>query len=1096
MPATVFLFTGPVASGKTHALLTRYRAQAASGIGTALWLTPSERAGDALRPRLPGPGGAILCPQVLTFPDFARRIVRAAQPAARPLPELHQRLLLDDVLAELSRRGDLPYFEAVADSRGFADAIFGFLTELKGQGIAPAVFAETVRELADSEGRRLGDKAGPVARIFESYQKRLLERGLLDREATYARARELWLAGRPGTFAAVRTVLVDGFVDFTRPQLDLLQAVIGSVDQVWITVLTDRFGDDTRDELFGRPGATTTKLNEMLLGRTTIVQTDREPSFKPRPRPAGLAHLERSLFRPEAPTPIGDADGLRVVEAPGLLGEVRLIARAVKTLLLDGTAADDVIVTARDLGPYADLVHEVFGEYGVPADVEGTDPLIRNPAVAVLLKAARLADEGFPFAGTTALLRSTYFHPGWPEVETDPDIAVHCDLLLRLLGEPRGRETYLHAARLWATELPPGLEDEAAEESRRRRKHEMAKRCLPFLEKLFQAWDGMPERAGFAAYADWLRGFAADLGLAREAEKTDATAWAKFWAEVDGWAGQELQLHSRPPVHGRTEVLQLLGRLATASGLRRSPGGPGRVRVLPAEQARHLECEHLFLMGLGERSFPEMGGSGPLFDESERQAFRGAGLEVRSAADRLPDEMLLFYQLVTRPSQCLILSFPAVDEKGQDLLPSTFLVNAIECFGEKVVPVEKQRMLIEGFDRIQPLSPAEFRVRWAAGGGIPDFAGTAFLPADLFDHVRAAGNIYRTRFERDFSPYDGMLRAPGVLADVRERFGPEKVFSPTALENYVACPFRFFLDQVLKLEPLDDPTEEVEAARRGAAVHRALSRFHEKLKTENIPSSAEDLSERLVAELRRAVGEYAARVSSPAAKMLWRLEGRRLERAAERYGPHWDKFRKPWKGQTPAPQPHAFEVDFGLGGKPSATGPLVIRHESIEIRIGGRIDRIDVTEFEDGTLGFWVIDYKTGRSGYYSGAALAAMEKLQLTVYAMAVERLVVPDGRPLGLGYWLTETGPKAGLPKRPTDWLADANAWPRFREQLEEWIATVVGHIRGGVFPLKPRDEHCTDTCDFGQVCRIAQSRPVEKSWDLPLPMVAPADEGAADE
>jgi ATP-dependent helicase/nuclease subunit B len=1091
MPAKVILITGPVSSGKTHALLTRYRNRVAADIGTSIWLTPSERAADALRPRLMAAGGAVISPNVMTFPDFARQVVRAAEPAARMLPELHQRLLLDDVLADLARRGDLPFFAAVAGSRGIADAVFGFLTELKGQGIGPATFAATVRELAGAEGRRLAEKAGQVARIFANYQKRLDDGRLLDRDATYARAREIWPAGRLGPFAAVRNVFVDGFIDFTPPQLNLLAAVADTANEVWITLLSDRFGDESRSELFARISDTTANLNLSL----TIDPSPESPlTFRPA-RPGGLAHLERAIFRPESLPLSTDADGLLIVEAPGLLGETRLVARAVKTLLLDGTLADEIIVTARDLGPYADLVREVFGEYGIPLDLEGTDPLIRNPAIGVLLRAARLAEDGFPFAATTALVRCTYFHPAWPEVEADPDVAAHCDVLLRMLGEPREAKPYLDAARMWAAELPPGLEDEEAEESRRRRKHELAKRCLPFLERFFQAWDGMPEKAGLTAFADWLRTFAADLGLAREAEQTDSLAWARFWDEVDDWAVRQAQMHSRPPVHSRSEALHLIATLAASSGLPRSSRGPGRVRVLPAEQARHLDCDHLFLMGMGERSFPDMGGSGPLFDESERQAFRGAGLDVRSAADRLPDEMLLFYQLVTRPRRRLILSFPAVDDKGQDLLSSTFLTNVIECFDEGVVPVKKQRMLIEGFDRVRPLSPAEYRVRWAAGDNEP-VPATATMSADLFDHVRAAGSIYRARFGREFTPYDGMLRAPAVLGDVRDRFGPDKIFSPTALENYVACPFRFYLDQVLKLEPLEDPSEEVEAVRRGAAVHRALSRFHQRLNTEDVKIPADDLNERLVGELRRAVEEYASRVSSPTAKMLWRLEGRRLERAAERYAPHWDKFRKLWADLIGPPRPHSFEVDFGLGGTAPAAGPLVIRHQTIEVRIGGRIDRIDIAELEDGTVGFWVIDYKTGRSGYYSGTALAAMEKLQLTLYALAVERLLVPGARPLGLAYWMvTEAGHKRGLPSRTTEWLTDADAWPRFRERLEEWVATLVDNIRGGIFPLKPRDENCTNTCPYGQVCRIAQARSVEKTWELPLPTDAMTNEANED-
>jgi superfamily I DNA/RNA helicase len=62
------------------------------------------------------------------------------------------------------------------------------------------------------------------------------------------------------------------------------------------------------------------------------------------------------------------------MEAPGTLGEARLVAREIKTLLLDGTPADDVIVAVRDLAVYADLLREVFSEYGLPLQKRCQEP--------------------------------------------------------------------------------------------------------------------------------------------------------------------------------------------------------------------------------------------------------------------------------------------------------------------------------------------------------------------------------------------------------------------------------------------------------------------------------------------------------------------------------------------------------------------------------------------------------------------------------------------------------------------------------------------------------------------------------------------------
>jgi hypothetical protein len=121
------------------------------------------------------------------------------------------------------------------------------------------------------------------------------------------------------------------------------------------------------------------------------------------------------------------------------------------------------------------------------------------------------------------------------------------------------------------------------------------------------------------------------------------------------------------------------------------------------------------------------------------------------------------------------------------------------------------------------------------------------------------------------------------------------------------------------------------------------------------------------------------------------------------------------------------------------------------------------------------------------------MKKLQLPLYALAVERLLLPGGRPLGLAYWMvTEAGSKVVLPGRPaTAWLKPTDHWTRYRAELERWVATLVDHVRGGVFPLKPRAEDCTNACPYGQICRIANSRAVEKIWELPLPVVSPATE-----
>jgi ATP-dependent helicase/DNAse subunit B len=1130
MTARVSILGGPAGAGKTRHLLERHRAVAGSGPpGAALWLCPSHRAALALRSRL----GGVLCPGLFTFQDLAEEVLRVNDPSARPLSHVQRRLLAEELIAGLHARGRLPHFQGVIDTRGFAAAVFALLGELKQNEIWPEKLEAALARLPGrAQERPGGRKEEQCALLYRAYHDRLVRHGLYDLEGRLGYARDLLARGKREPLAGVRAVFVDGFSGFLRTQLDILTALAGWVEEMWIT-LPDEPGPE-RAELFAPsrqalaalaglrpsvsylgaelagerralcppagPPAQGRRLADRILGAVDNPQAASEG------RSAGLAHLERELFRPrKLVRRAADAAGLLCLEAPGPVGEARMVAREIRQLLQGGARPDDVLVVLREVTAHADLLTEVFAEYGIPADVEGAEPLARNPAVATLLRVHRLPEEGWPFAAVTALLRSGYFRPDWPEVQGCPEMPGLAEALLRLLGEPRGRDAYLGAVKRWHEDPPPGLEDEDAEESRRTRTHELAARCRGFLERFFRSWDGAPQRAPLAEHAGWLRGLADDLGLRRAAAGSprDAAALARFWDELARWERLDRTLHGKARTLDRAHFQRTLAALAAEAGLARTPRGPGRVRVLSAGLARALDAPYVFLMGLGERSFPRLTPPEPLLDEQERQALKQAGLDIPCAGDLLPAEKLLFYEVVTAARERLVLSYPAVDEQGQTLLPCAFLAELRECFAEGAITRKRRQMLIQGYDSDEPLSPAEHRVQLAlqmAGRPVSGSSETSARPAPVCDGpltelLTTARDVARRRLLlEEHGPYDGLLRDPAVVAEVCQAFGPDHILSPTALEAYIACPFRFFLRHVLHLEPLEEPSEEIESTERGLAFHRALSRLHTQLKAQGVHEPAEEVVAHLAGQLEQAVRECTHH-ASPAARALWRLEGQRLQRAAERYAGHWRKLVEPWLPHQVRPRPEYFEVSFGLPAKDGTlgAGPLILTVDGLEVRVSGRIDRVDVAELPDGGVGFWVIDYKTGRSTHYTAGDLKEFRRLQLTLYALAVEEVLLAGrlARPLGLAYWLvTDTGPKPVLPGHPRhlEWLARAEGWRRVREELRRWVVRLVRAIRGGDFPLKPRSEDCTQTCDFGQVCRISQSRRAveEKAWTLPLPMM----------
>jgi len=1066
MPANVQLFCGPAGAGKTERLLKRYREVARATPGAALWIAPSQRSVDALRRRMLGDGVCLLAPNLLTFQDFVEELIRANDAKARPISDLQRRLLIDDLVVELGLKKELSHFEGVIDTRGFAEGVFALFAELKRNEVWPDLFAQAAASI-DGDRR----KEQQCARLYAAYQQRLIEQNLYDVEGRFWYARDLLTRGERRPFEHVRAVFCDGFASFTRTQHEILATLGGSVEEIWIAIPDDPA--DQREELFRMPRATSQRFRQAFERLKRLA-----PARSPSQRPAGLVHMERQLFRPlRAVVRADKAEGLHLIRAPGELGEARLVARAIKEVLLQGVPAGDIVVSMRDVSRRADLLREVFAEYGIPIDVEGAEPLGRHPAVATLLRALRLPEDDWPFRGVTALLRSSWFRPEWPEMDGDPMRPQHAEVLLRLLGLPRGRDVYLKAVDRWAKEPPPALEDEEAEEARRQRTHKLAGTCAAFLRRFFQAWDGAPPNATLAEHVAWVRRFAADLGISARAAATarDAAALQCLWDELDAWVALEDRLAEGMP-RNRTQFTRMLGTLAALAGLPRSPRGPGRVRILSAELACELETPYLFVMGLGERSFPDLSAAEPVFDESERQGFQRAGLDLQGSDDRLPAEMLLFYRLVTRARKQLVVSYPAVDDKGQDLLPSTFLTALLDCF--ETVPVTHRRMLIQEYETQVPYSPAEFRVQLAVGTAARPALRPGALPPELLDNLAAAAAVAQRRQDKaEFSPYDGRLRHAAVSAILQDRCGPLKKFSPTALETYVTCPFRFLLQNVLRLQALDEPSEEIEHTRRGLAFHRALSRLHIHLKHVGIHAPIEEVGGHVERQLNDAVAEYAKIAPSLAARVLWEIEGKRLQRSARKYVRHWREFVGPWHEQGVAPRPERFEEAFGLSTAQGQAAPLVLNHAGVEVRLGGRIDRVDFAEVDDG-IGFWIIDYKTGKGTNYDPKDLREFRRLQLMLYALAVQEVLLAGqaARPLGLAYWLvTDCGPKQVMPakRHAMSWLGNAGAWREVQETLRGWVARLVGDLRQGEFVLQPRDEDCTNTCDFAEVCRIGASR-----------------------
>jgi RecB family exonuclease len=302
-----------------------------------------------------------------------------------------------------------------------------------------------------------------------------------------------------------------------------------------------------------------------------------------------------------------------------------------------------------------------------------------------------------------------------------------------------------------------------------------------------------------------------------------------------------------------------------------------------------------------------------------------------------------------------------------------------------------------------------------------------------------------------------------------------KALSPSAIEAYLECPFVFasrYLFQVSDMPALD---LEVDPATRGSLMHKIF----ELLTSEPFVGTRSDIE--LADFVEQARLECELEFADP---RLWPPLKTRYVDLARRFLAFESEYRLRF------PELCTREREFKVCGfLRSDTGQLV---PSIEIKdqatsdtsgkylqFRGRIDRID--EDRHGNLA--IIDYKSTKNGLYQYASWLKNNKIQILLYAMAVEQGLVAIGgqHPVQAALYYSarplnrETGFKV---EDVEQGLFDTQGRSQNKISLKEkqalflaaqnTLKEVVSNIQAGHFAPSPRDAKQCEQCSWSGLCR----------------------------
>jgi ATP-dependent helicase/nuclease subunit B len=320
------------------------------------------------------------------------------------------------------------------------------------------------------------------------------------------------------------------------------------------------------------------------------------------------------------------------------------------------------------------------------------------------------------------------------------------------------------------------------------------------------------------------------------------------------------------------------------------------------------------------------------------------------------------------------------------------------------------------------------------------------------------------RWHKSWKAADGLMVEEIGSTALNEYRLTARAWSPSVLQQYARCPYRFALRGIFGLRPAERPTgiQRMDPAERGSLYHAVQFNLLRDLESAGLlPVNSATLDgalERLDAILEAEAAKTEAELA-PAIPQIWRAEVQALR--ADLRGWLQEKALKEadW---TPQFQ----ELSFGLHD-PQGRDPRS-RKEPVTIAGGYQLQgSIDLVErHAGGTLR--VVDHKTGRVPEPRPEVVGGGEVLQPTLYALAAEQML---GEPVAIGRLYYST-----IAQNYTPIDVSLHDWTRRRAQ--QVLEIIDQAVLDGSLPAAPRKDGCKH-CEFLPVCGpYEEERVAEKS------------------
>lgn len=905
------------------------------------------------------------------------RAMLCPHPAGRSeLSRLGRQLILQRIVED--SRDQLKLFRPEGDLSGLCGRLADFVTELYHADAQPADlvrFAEEIQK--ENPGSQTAMKLFDFACLFQGYQDFLASQaGNLTDPEVYLRHVRQKAAG----CEALRgmRLWVDGFSGFTTHELGVLVELLKLSREASIALCLDperidpdgeappvsdtiRHFDPTEQTYFELKKIC--KNARLSLGRPILLT-----SFPRFAKAHSLGLLEQILCEDETPPEFAEAanGNLKIFALPDMRSECMWAARQIGQFVREKAYRyRDIAVVVPPIETYQNLLTWAFERQGIPYFLDRPRPLKAHPAAQLIDAALRAVLHFFALDDMTAYMKTGLTGPEDFELDLLDNYCRACGV--------EGGDWLLE--RPWDFADPGRCSFDLAQIDASRRA------VIGPLRRLQEAL-GLPEGREIAppVFTRVLWNFLGELNIpARLAQ------WAATDPSDQQYGHRQFQEKLVETLDeigticaGRTKPAEFYIKLIQTAfetlTVKLIPPALDQVLIGSIERSRHPDIQALLLLGATQKDFPVPLRLDALLSDEDRALL--APMEF-APAEPLESQLMrrryLAYIALTRSAGRVYLSYPMADENGNPVQAWSGLTSIQGAFPD--LRILHPAAGPETPEQVQTRSELEWMLCERLGRDSATDDPQRELAAALYERMTKAGDPSAALLEAALG-YDNEASLETHLAG--QCHAEPLNLSISRLQTFASCPYKFFVQYVLKLQRRR--LARLEPVDFGTFFHEVLDRLFRDIRGRGLdwrgfrPEELWALCEKTASEIieRDTVLQSYIRHSKHHEYLLSCAVGQVCDLAeAVREMVCAGEF-----------VPAGTEVEFDRGKDLPAIVLQTKQGRIVHIR--GKIDRIDLWK-RNGRTAAVVFDYKRSAKAVNWGHLYHGLD-IQLPVYLMALK--------------------------------------------------------------------------------------------------------------